>query len=201
MKKRECLLPRIRWEKIKLYLLRRASGSIEGATGLFFLLFMAILLCAELQISIYRASSLYMEDALAASNLASAVIDIKEYGISHVVRIAEPVEAYNRYLRAVKENLQLNENWECSNSALISGQVTIVRYIVYNVENGNVTIFHVSDNGSIHVEQGMLGSVVAPNGIPVETTGIYSEISFPVKGFWGTTVQAHKGKLVDIMAE
>lgn len=201
MKRRECLLRRTKCGQKKFNLLRRKSGSIEWVTGLFFILFLVILLCAELQLSVYCASSLYLEDALAASNLASAVIDIEEYGISHTVRIAEPVEAYGRYVKAVKENLQLNESWECTNSTLISGPVSIVKYVVYNVEKDGVKIFHVSGDGRVREEQGVPGRVVAPNGVAVEETSIYSEISFPVKGFPGITVQAHKGKLVDIVAE
>lgn len=182
-------------------MLSRKQGSIQWVTGLFFLLFLMILLCAEVQLDVYRASSLYLEDALAASNLASAVIDIEEYGISHTVQIANATEAYERYKDAVKENLGLNESWECANSALISGAVTIEKYIIYNVEKEIVNIFHVSGNGGIRAEQGVLGNVTAPNGVPIETTGIYSEISFPVKGLFGITVQAHKGNLADIVAE
>lgn len=201
MKKRESLRQRINRISIKRILLRRKSGNIEWVTGLFFILFLVILLCAELQLSVYQAASLYLEDALAASNLASAVIDIEEYGISHKVRIADPTRAYDSYLKAVKENLQLNENWECANSTLIAGQVTIASYIVYNVEEEIVKIYYVLNNGRVREEQGMLGRVTAPNGVPVEETSIYSEISFPVKGFLGISVQAHKGKLVDIVAE
>lgn len=201
MKRRESLQQRINCMQIKRILLRRKSGNIEWVTGLFFVLFLVILLCAELQLSVYRAASLYLEDALAASNLASAVIDIEEYGISHKVRIADPALAYDSFLKAVKENLQLNESWECTNSTLIAGPVAIASYIVYNVEEENVKIYYVANDGRVRREQGRLGGVTAPNGVPVEETSIYSEISFPVKGFLGTTVQAHKGKLVDIVAE
>jgi hypothetical protein len=40
----------------------------------------------QLQVALYRESAMYMEDALALSNLASAVIDIEEYGITRVPR-------------------------------------------------------------------------------------------------------------------
>lgn len=179
----------------------RRKGSIEWMTGLFFLLFLMIFLLAEVQLSAYRAVSLYLEDALAVSNLASAVIDIEEYGISHTVRIADPEAAYARYAEAVKKNLNLNENWECVNSALISGKVSIADYVVYNVMEDAVLISRVSEDGSVHSWQGVPGRVNAPNGVAVESTGIYSELTFPVKGFLGITVQAHKGKLVDIAAE
>ncbi len=169
--------------------------------GMFFLLFLLILLCAEIQLWAYRASALYLEDALAASNLASAVIHIEEYGVTHTVCIADPSRAFNRYADAVKVNLQLNDSWECENRTLISGPVTIERYIVYNVGEEEVEICHVSNNGSVRREMGIPGRVAAPNGISVEETSVYSEISFTVKGFPGITVEARKGKLVDIVAE
>lgn len=173
---------------------------MEGLVGLFFLLFLTILLCAELQLSVYQASGLYLEDALAASNLASAVIDVEEYGISHTVRIANPSEAYYQYLEALKENLHLNDSMEGDELSLISGPVTVVKYIIYNVEEERITVHHVLENGRVWTEQGVKGSITAPNGILIENTGVYSEISFPVKGFLGVTVTAHKGKLVDIVS-
>lgn len=201
MKRREYLLLRIKSVSGQGFLLSKRQGSIQWVTGLFFLLFLMILLCAEIQLDVYRASSLYLEDALAASNLASAVIDIEEYGISHTIRIADATEAYGRYRAAVKENLGLDEYWQCTNSALISGTVTIEEYMVYNVEKETVNIYRVANDGSVSVSQGVVGDVTAPNGVTVESTSIYSEISFPVKGMFGITVQAHKGNLADVVSE
>lgn len=190
--------PRLKIRRLKI---SRRTGSIEWVSGLFFLLFLAILLCAEMQIAIYRNTSLYLEDALAVSNLASAVIDPEEYGISHTVRIANPAEAYAGYEKAVKENLNLDENWESANSSLISGKVSVVNYTVYNVEEDVVHVFQVSENGGVHTWEGVPGRVTAPNGVAVTATGVYSELSFPVEGLFGVVVQAHKGKLVDVVAE
>lgn len=175
------------------------EGKVQWTGGLFFLLFLGIFLCTQLQIEGYRTTALYLEDALAASNLASAVIDIQEYGISHTVRIADPTAAYALYEAALKENLSLNENWECANRALISGPVVVEDYIVYNVKDDLVTIYHVEQNGQIREETETAGRVYSPNGILIEATSVYSEISFPVEGFLGITVEARKGKLADIV--
>lgn len=173
-------------------------GQAEWAVGLFMMLFLAILLCGELQIESYRASSLYLEDALAASNLASAVIDVEEYGISGQLQIADPVKAYDLYQEALRENLGLDAGWECANKSLISGAVNVEKYIVYNVQKGKVFVHTLTMDGGMTESMGVLGELRAPNGVLIESTGIYSEISFPVEGFLGVTVQAHKGKLVDI---
>lgn len=179
----------------------REPGQIGWITALFFLLFLGILLCTCLQIFAYRASSLYLEDALAASNLASAVVNLEEYGRSHVLLVESPEEAYERFCSAVYENLHLDENWEGSNKALISGKVKVESYIIYNVKNDIVTVDQVVGDGGAHQWQGSLGTVAAPNGIVIESTSIYSELSFPVDSFFGITVNARKGKLVDIVAD
>lgn len=178
---------------------RRMPGQLGFISGLFLVLFLAIVLCANLQVESFQASSLYLEDALAASNLASAVIDLEEYGISHAVKIADPLSAYRLYCDAVKGNLGLNDHWEGSNQALISGPVTVENYIVYNVQGDRVTVHSVDNTGQVYSRQGQRGAVTAPNGRVVEYTGVYSEISFQVKGCFGMEIRAHKGKLVDVV--
>ena len=181
--------------------LKTESGEAEWAAGLFALLFLGILLCATLQTDLYRSSSDYLEDALALSNLASAVVDVREYGISHRLLIEDPRNAYEIYREAVKGNLNLDENWRCPGVRLISGPVRIVNYTVYNVDVNDVTVSSFDGNGVMRQWQEPLGSAAAPNGVPIESTGVYSEITYFVEGFLGTMVEAHKGKLVDVVAD
>ena len=180
---------------------RKETGEIEWLPGMFMTLFLVLVLMTQMQCAIFRASALYLEDALAASNLASAVIDMREYGISHTVNIISPKEAYAKYICALKENLQLDENWECANQSLISGKVTVENYTIYNVDEETVSACMVMPDGSLRTEEGTVGKMAAPNGISIEQPGIYSELSFPVKGLFGISIQAHKGKLVDIVAQ
>lgn len=177
------------------------SGQVEWVTGLFFLLFLGVLLCAVLQIDIFRSSSRYLEDALALSNLASAVVNVEEYGISHRLVIDDPRKAYERYRTAVKGNLNLDENWECQAVKMISGPVSIVNYTVYNVSGGDVEVSHFDENGLLTQWNETLGTATAPNGILIESTGVYSEISYEVEGLLGVKAEAHKGNLADIVAE
>lgn len=77
----------------KEYLQRktREQGQVSWVLGLFLILFLAILLCMQLQVALYRESAMYMEDALALSNLASGiVIDIEEYRLTQKVLITDP---------------------------------------------------------------------------------------------------------------
>ncbi|MCM1568640.1 MAG: hypothetical protein NC081_04245 [Roseburia sp.] len=183
------------------WLSEKESGQIGWCLGLFFILFLAVLLSTQLQLEQYRSTGLYLEDALAASNLASAIIDLEEYGISHRIRLSNPGQAYERCREAIKGNLNLNQNWECGNKSLIDGKVEVVNYIIFNVEQDRVFSYRVSEDGRISETEGVLGNVRAPNGILVEATGIYSEIAFMTRGIWGIQVRAHKGKLVDIQGE
>ena len=176
----------------------RESGQTGGITGLFLILFLGVMLCAALQLEHYRAASLYLEDALAASNLASAVVDVREYGISHNILIAQPEEAYRIYRRAVMGNLNLDAAWEGQAGSLVQGPVSIERYIVYNVQDGEVAVYDFDGDGRMSQRKGGLGSVAAPNGIPIESTSVYSEIAFEVEGPSGVAVKARKGNLADI---
>lgn len=188
LKKKECLLR------------STESGQIGWTLGLWFALFLGILLCVLIQLEAFRASSQYMEDALAASNLAAAVIDVKEYGTSHKIRIESPDQAYELYKKALRENLNLNDGWECSSKGLISGPVRIEKFTVYNVTGSEVEAHGFDENGERKCWSGILGQESAPDGKKVENTGIYSEISYRIKGVLGIEVAAGKGKLADVSA-
>lgn len=193
LRKREC--PR---RNIDGMLRRRESGQAGWATGLFLTLFLAVLLYAMLLMEQYRAAALYLEDALTASNLASAVIDVEEYGISHTILIANPQEAYERYLWAVKGNLNLDDRWKGVDGSLIEGPVEVVNYTVYNVRDDGVAAYRFDENGVLSQWQESLSGAKAPNNVPILSTSVYSELKFEMGGFPGMRIEAHKGNLVDI---
>lgn len=186
----------------KGYLRRKTEqGQASWVLGLFVTLFLAILLCMQLQLAAYTASARYLEDALALSNLASAVIDVQKYGRTHKVMITDAEQAYDRYCAALKENLGLDDNYEAANQKLISGQVEIENYTIYNVTGQKVSVWERNAGGQILEWQGSLGEVRTPTGQMVEKTGVYSAITYPVEGFLGITVTAGKSKLVDIVSD
>lgn len=177
------------------------SGQIEWVVGMFSVLLLGILMYTQIQLAAWEATADYLEDTLAASNLAAALIDVEEYGKSHKTFIRDVSAAFDIYRDAVRENLQLNESWECDNQTLISGPVEIVDFVIYNVDGNHVEAIRVDGDGQM-LEQwsGERGILRAPNGVLVEYTGIYSEIQFQVRGILGICVDAHKGKLVDIVS-
>ena len=180
---------------------KRKDGKIELFTGMFLVVFLLLLLFVQIQLMLFYTSGIFMEDALAASNLASAVIDVEEYGKTHVIKIASPERSYELYQEALKLNLSLNEAWEHADKDLISGTVQILQYVVYNVMNQDVTVYSFEKDG-MHtwIEYGGLGRLHTPDGTLVESTSIYSRIGFPVKGILGVSVYAQKEKSVDIVS-
>ena len=153
------------------------------------LLFFTATVAFALQIRQYISLKTYTEDALAASNLASAVIDIQEYGVNHNLIIKDPAHAYSIYQDALKVNMGLNDHWE-DPAGMISSPVQVEQYIV------EVTSFGENLNYSATET---LGSATSPNGRVIESTSIYSRISYQVTGYFGVTVPAVKDKLVDVV--
>lgn len=181
------------------YLLRSTDeGQIGWAYGLWLLLLLGVFLCASVQMQAFQSSSQYMEDALALSNLAAIVIDVEEYGTTHTILIDDAGLAWTRYQNALRGNLGLNEDWECPNKELISGPVQIENFTVYNVREDSVEITTYQPGGSPARCERPVGTVCAPNGKEIVSTGVYSEISYPVRGMFGMEIRAHKGKLADI---
>lgn len=191
----------MRWKKKECLPRKTESGQVEWVSGMFFLLFLGILLCSLLQTATFASSAQYLEDALAVSNLASAVVDLEEYGISRRVWIADAWEAYERYQDAVRENLNLNEQGEAVNRAFMTGPVRLVDYRIYNVSGNDVEVVCFDEEGNQTRWWEQLDNAKAPNECEIENTGVYSEIAYTVEGMFGISVEAHKGKLVDIVAE
>ncbi len=179
--------------------LNKEAGQVSLTYGLFAILFLAIYLFAALKMEYFRTVSYYLEDALAASNLASAVVDIEEYGITNKIIIGDVHEAYQRYQNAVKGNLNLSDDWMPAAGSIISGKVRIVNYTVYNVDGETVKITQYDENGWVITEYQQLGETIAPNGMKVVSTSVYSEIAFEAEILPGRCAEAYKGSLADVV--
>jgi len=174
---------------------RTSLGKIEWVLGLFLMQFLFIFVMFEMQISDYMSTSSRMEDALATGGLASALIDIQRYGSDHVMVITDAENAYGIYKSSLADNLGCEVSEVGSD---LSYRYYIEEYRIYNVEENQVFEVSVDDNGVKSASIGPLGSVRAPNGDVIRTTGVYSEISFDKEGLFGIVTRAKKGKLVEI---
>lgn len=178
---------------------KKRRGEIATFTLVYLILFLLVIEAFALQTRQYLALKSDTEDALAASNLATAVVDIQEYGISHNLIVADPDSAYRIFQDTIRVNLNLTDTWMDS-TGRISGPVTVEQYVVYNVRGQDVEV-HSYGPGVTYasVVTGGKGSLTAPNGKIIESTSIYSRISYHVAGYFGTDVPAVKDNLVDIV--
>ena len=62
-----------------------------------------------------------------------------------------------------------------------------------------VGLFIILGEGLNYSATETLGSATSPNGQVIESTSVYSRISYQVDGYFGVTVPAEKDKLVDIV--
>lgn len=180
--------------------MKKREGQITVVVSMYFLIFLIVIIGVMLQLHIYRSVGSFTEDALAASSLASAVIDIQEYGTTKNIIIAEPDQAYSCFQRVLKTNMELDEQWNSANTQAISGPVEVINYIVYNVREDDVEIYYFGQSTYSQTVTGGLGTVTAPNGKTIESTSIYSSITFPVNGIFGIQTIAKKEVLVDIVS-
>ena len=176
------------------------KGQVDVVAAMFFFLMVLIVALFQFKVYVYMAAGAYVEDALAVSNLASALIDVEEYGRSHSVRIRDTQNAFRVYRDALYYNLALNEEGYSAKEDLLTGQIELREYIVYNVFPQEIQISVYDGEGNcLRQERAGLGDVETPDGVPVEHTTIYSRVGFRVMGLMGRIIDAEKEKSVDIV--
>lgn len=175
--------------------MKKEKGTIEVCISSVAISMVALLVILNMKLSSIKETRRFIEDGLVISNLASASINIKEYGETGNM-IAEYDRSYNDFYRALKNNLQLDDNDICKRADIISGAIRIDKFIIYNVLGNDIEILYSNKNKEI-VENG-LGSVKTPDGITVETSTFYSKIAFDVKGFKNELVPTTKENTVGI---
>ena len=180
---------------------RKRNAMVEMVAGLCWTVMLTVLLGASLQFTIFRMSAAFVEDALAASNLASMLIDVEAYGKTLKMNIISPEDSYVVFQDALKYNLNLNDQWEAANKNLISGPVVIAEYIVYHVDGNDVmwTSLGTEGNGSRIVKDGK-GTVCSPDGTVIESESVYSRVRYMVRGIRGIEIEAVKEKTVDVVS-
>lgn len=144
-----------------------------------------------------------VEDALDLSNLASAVIDIEEYGTNHNIIISNPDQAYLIYKNALKSNMGLDNEQNCTKYNTISGKVTVLEYIIYNVYDNVITVHRYNADGTKEIEEnlGYVGNIQTPDNTVVESTTVYSRIGFHVKLLFNMEFYGVHDNSADIVKE
>ena len=178
----------------------KTSGQVDIVVGMFLMVLLLVVVLFGFRTTEYVITSVYVEDALAASNLASAVIDLEEYGRTHTILVKDPQSAFLLFKEALCYNLQLDEYLNTTNREVIAGKVSILDYIIYNVSGENITIYSLDEKGLLRgMRTCKTGETMTPDGVMVESTTIYSKVSFSVKGLGEQTYEATKEKSIDIV--
>lgn len=173
------------------------SGSSQWVLGLFAMTFIMAAMVFVIQLCAFRANSDAIEDALAASGLAAALVDVERYGIDHTLLISDPDNSYQKYVEALNVNLAA-EGSSFRQKRAIEGPVKIEQFRIYNVEGNKVSEIYMDDSGRWKKKEGKLGIMEAPNGQVIQNTGIYGEIAFDLRGIMGLVFSTKKSKLVDV---
>lgn len=186
----------------RISLLSKQSGQIGICEGMFLCMIVLVAVLFQVKLLQYHAVSAFVEDSLAASNLASAVIDVEEYGRTHNILVETPESAFYRYWEALIYNLKLDENLYSTNNEVICGKVDILSFQVFNVIGDTVWRYRFDEGGRLLDKVALdLETTYLPDGNKLETTSVYSKVGFHVMGLGGETVYGTKEKSVDIKRE
>lgn len=178
----------------------KSAGQVDMVLAMFLLLLVVLMTGFASRVSAMQAAGDYTEDALAGALLASAVIDIEEYGKTGVIRIADEREAYGLFADCLRFNLQLETGDYSSDEELLYGKVSILDFEVYNVIGDKVERVCFEDGKEIRREiAGKCGEVRTPDGTGVDNTTVYGKIGFYVKGMFSDSIHAVKEKSIDIV--
>lgn len=180
--------------------IKKEQANVDVVAGIMLFLILVLTIFFGFRMTQYMITAAGVEDALAASNLASAVIDLEEYGKNHVICIKDENKAFQIFRESLICNLKLDENLNTTNKNFLIGQVFIKEYRIYNVRDGQVDVLVLNGLGEIiSYTSGKIGEVTTPDHVCVESTTIYSKITYQVEGLAGQNIDGEKEKSIDIV--
>ncbi len=179
--------------------MKKDKGAIEYSLSVMLILIFVLIMLFCFRIRCVRVEKIQIEDALAVSNLAAAVIDTDRYGETEELIITDFDGAYERYRQSLKTNLNLDENFIPHGQYLMKNPVKISEFHVYNVFSDRVEHIVMDEHGSRSMETLSIHGVTTPNGKQVESTTIYSKIEFDVLGFLDQSFRMKLDHSVDIV--
>lgn len=178
----------------------KSKGQVDIVVGMFLVLIVFIMVLFGFKTTQMMVVSAYVEDALAASNLASALIDLETYGKSHEIIIKEPESAFVLFREALCHNLRLDDSLQSTNGESVITDLWIPEYRVYNVSEDKVMVYIIDGNGIIQDQyNGKKGEIVTPDGVCVNSTTVYSKVFFEISGIGDQNIRAKKEKSIDIV--
>lgn len=186
---------------------KKDKGYINYSVTLLLMIFVVLVVMYQVQVHAYSSSSQGLEDAIVDAALASAVPDLVELGKSGNLSLYSATQdnvsdrlnhSWQMFVSSLSAELKLDENMIPQNKALYGEKITINDYRIYNVIDGIVYVWQRSGNNIISTGSFPVGSVNAPNGIPIIKTSIYVDLSSKIEGYFDMQIDANKKKLVAI---
>lgn len=180
-----------------------------SAISLFYILFIVCMFAfTKYKIS---AESEIVGDALVSSNLA--VLTTKNLDIDllsqdpskDIVIVKDSNEALKTFQRHLKYNLGLDEDYLPKNSiSSMKGKVDIKRFIIYNVQGSNVTVYELNPatlNFTVTNYPNGKGNIYTPKGTKVEASTIHSQIGFTLETIFNNCIYVEFSEDTDILKE
>lgn len=185
---------------VKNFFLKKEKGELSAFLALFLIVIGIMCLFYTNTKSTISQMKVICEDALVSSTLASAIVDIEEYGRTGSITIADYSECYRGFKKSLDDNLKLNAQNESSYTVFFASPIEVTDFIIYNVsyENGTIDVITGDGNSIFSQYEANLGTTYAPDGTLINNTSIYSKIKFDVRLTNTTEVPADKGCCVDI---
>lgn len=132
--------------------LKKDEGFVQYAFCIMLFAICSLIILYSLRMRIVQQQKQYIEDGITNSALASATIDLNEYGTYNYVRSGSNNfwdEEEDRYLKNFKDALKINLNLDNNlypneSNTIITSQVRIVNYWIYSKEVQD----YVDENGN-----------------------------------------------------
>jgi hypothetical protein len=180
--------------------LKKKKGSIEMFISSLILITVSMIIVMSIKLREIKITKNLVEDGLVAATLASATVDLREYGATKRIVNRDFDKSFNDFTVSLKDNLKLDDNYKPINSRIICSKVNIENFIIYNISDNDIEVTRRSSDGSIEksIIYNGVGSENTPDGVLIQTTTIYSKIAFKLKGYMNTEYDVYKEKSVDI---
>lgn len=164
--------------------MKKKEGKIEVFISCIALIMVVLIVIMSVKLKEIKLTKNYIDDGLVSSLLASATIDLKEYGSSNNIINNDPEQSYYLFKDTLKSNLNLNNDFSAKNSNLITDKVNIEKFVIYNVKTSNdIEIIEVENGKIVNKTKENSGVLTTPEGVKIEKTTFYAKISFYVSGY------------------
>lgn len=141
--------------------MKKDEGFIQYALCIMLISICALIMLYTLRMRIVQEQKAFIEDGLTSSTLASAVVDLNEFGTYEYIRSGsnnnwdeEEQKLYDLFVENLKINLNLNDAmYPTATNGIITSKVSVVNFWIYNKELDAVAGSIIKDYNGNWVQQ------------------------------------------------